>query len=198
MGPVGVFPGSFDPPTSAHLAIARAAVDRAGLVRLDLSISRVALGKEHVVVPSLADRIRVLEDVAATRPWLGVRVTDDRLIVDVAAGYDVVVLGADKWAQVRDPAWYPSTAARDAALAELPHVLVVPRADDDDPPTPGPSGAGDVPRVDVLPVASAHRSVSSTRARAGERSLMLPEAAAFDARTGAWTDPGRYRSGVGR
>ena len=54
--------------------------------------------------------------------------TDAQLITDIAAGYDVVVMGADKWAQVRDPAWYDgSTAARDAALARLARVLVAPR-----------------------------------------------------------------------
>ena len=33
-------------------------------------------------------------------------VTDAQLIVDIARDYDVVVMGADKWAQVRDAAWY--------------------------------------------------------------------------------------------
>ena len=37
-------------------------------------------------------------------------------------------MGADKWAQVRDPAWYDgSIAARDAAVAGSPRVLVAPR-----------------------------------------------------------------------
>ena len=37
-------------------------------------------------------------------------------------------MGADKWAQVHDPAWYGvDAAARDAALAALPRVLVAPR-----------------------------------------------------------------------
>ena len=37
-------------------------------------------------------------------------------------------MGADKWAQVRDPAWYgDDPRRRDAALAALPRVLVVPR-----------------------------------------------------------------------
>jgi hypothetical protein len=37
-----------------------------------------------------------------------------------------------------------------------------------------------------------HRSVSATSVRAGRREWMVPEAAAFDERTGAWSDPGRY------
>ena len=43
----GVYPGSFDPPTIAHVAIAEAALLQAGLDRLDFAISRIALGKEE-------------------------------------------------------------------------------------------------------------------------------------------------------
>ncbi|MDQ1449821.1 MAG: hypothetical protein QOC79_2792, partial [Actinomycetota bacterium] len=42
----GVYPGSFDPPTIAHAAIAAAAVHAAQLDRLDLAISEIALGKD--------------------------------------------------------------------------------------------------------------------------------------------------------
>ena len=69
----------------------------------------------------------MLARLVAGRPELGVVVTDAQLVADIARGYDVVVMGADKWAQVNDPAWYDSPAARDAALAALPRVLVVPR-----------------------------------------------------------------------
>ena len=108
MARTGAYPGSFDPPTVAHLAVVDAVVARAGLQRLDLVVSRDALGKGTPSTPTLADRITVLEQVAAGRTGLGVRVTDARLIVDVVDGYDVVVMGADKWAQVVDPAWYGS------------------------------------------------------------------------------------------
>ena len=122
---LGVYPGTFDPPTIAHVAIAEAAIRQAGLARLDFAISRVALGKEDRA--DVERRQRALERIAAERPELGVVVTDAQLIADVAAGYDVVVMGADKWAQVNDPAWYPSAGDRDAALARLPRVLVAPR-----------------------------------------------------------------------
>jgi hypothetical protein len=39
--------------------------------------------------------------------------------------------------------------------------------------------------------------VSSSAVRDGDASLMLPEAAAFDAATGAWSDPLRYRASRG-
>ncbi|MCU1352901.1 MAG: hypothetical protein JWM05_2110 [Acidimicrobiales bacterium] len=180
---IGCYPGSFNPPTVAHLAVAEAAVRQVGLTRLDLVVSRHALGKEPVAVPVLADRLAVLEAVAATRPWLAVRATDDRLLADIAVGYDVLVMGADKWAQVLDPDWYGSVAARDAAVARLPRVLVAPRA-------------GAIPpevEAERLELAAAVDHVSATAARTGQPELMLPEAAAFDARTGAWSAPHRYR-----
>lgn len=125
---VGVYPGSFDPLTIAHLAIARAAVDQLGLERVDLAISRDALGKAHLGEHTVAARVEAIERAAATRPWLGVVVVDSRLVADIAAGYDAVVMGADKWAQVIDPGWYGgSEAARDAAVASLPRVAVAPR-----------------------------------------------------------------------
>ena len=179
----GCYPGSFNPPTVAHLAIAEHARRVAALDRVDLVVSRVPLGKDEVVAPSFEDRVAVLEAVARSRPWLGVRVTDDQLLVDIARGYNALIVGADKWAQVRDPAWYGSVAARDAAVAALPpRVLVVPR--------PG----FDVVAAEVLPLDDDHGHVSSTAARDGRTDLMLPEAAAFDAETGAWSDPERYLS----
>jgi phosphopantetheine adenylyltransferase len=179
---VGCYPGSFNPPTVAHLAIAERVLRVAGLARVDLVVSRVALGKEDVEVPALEDRVAVLETVAATRPWLGVRVTGDRLLVDIARGYDVLVVGADKWAQVNDAAWYSTVEARDEAVRSLPRVFVVPRA--------GYSVEG----AEVLELDDDHGHVSSTAARDGRVDLMLPEAAAFDVATGAWSDPDRYRA----
>jgi nicotinamide-nucleotide adenylyltransferase len=183
---VGVYPGSFNPPTVAHLALARAALEAGDLDRIDLAVSEVPLGKEDVTVPSLDDRIAVLEAVAATRLWLGVRRTPYRLLADIAEGYDALVVGADKWGQLVDPVWYDdSVAQRDRALARLPTVLVVPR-----PPYPGPDPGDD--RWIVIDIDPRHADVSSTEVRAGRTEWMAPEAAAWDRRTGGWSDPARY------
>ncbi|MFN8053142.1 MAG: hypothetical protein U0Q22_16975 [Acidimicrobiales bacterium] len=172
MSRIGAFPGTFNPPTVAHLAIAEAVVERHGLTRLDLVVSRVPLGKDVVERPTLDERIGVLDTIAVRLGWLGVVVSDDRLIADLAAGYDVVVVGADKWAQIHDVAFYDGSAdARDAAVARLPTVAVVPRDGFDAPPHL------------VLDVDASHRTVSSTAARAGRHELMAPEAAA----SGLWT-----------
>ena len=127
----------------------------------------------------------VLKAMAATRPWLGWRVTDAQLLVDVAAGYDVLVVGADKWAQVVDPAWYGgSEVARDDAVARLPaRIAVVSR-----PPFPDVAG----PVVPLVLDDDVYQSVSSTAVRNGRLDWMVPEAAEFAARTGAWIDLNRY------
>jgi hypothetical protein len=171
---VGCYPGSFNPPTVAHLAVADAGRRRAGLDRVDLVLSREALGKPAGVGPSVDERRAVLEAVAATRPWLGVVVTDARLIADIAKGYDAVILGADKWAQVLDPAWYGgSTAAREESLAALPRVLVAPRA--------GQHPAG----VELLDLPDHLGEVSASAVRDGHDAAagwILPEAEA----SGLW------------
>jgi predicted RNA-binding protein with PIN domain len=159
----GVYPGSFDPLTIAHLAVAEAAVRAASLDQLDLAISRHTLGKEHGGYTSIEKRVAAIERASAARPWLHGIVTDASLIADIARGYDVVVMGADKWAQVNDPAWYPDVEARDVLVASLPQVLVVPR------PGYGVEGA------ETLEIDGAHADVSSTRARAGEHHLRPPE-----------------------
>jgi predicted RNA-binding protein with PIN domain len=187
---IGVYPGSFDPPTIAHVAIAEAAVEHAGLERLDFALSRVALGKEDRA--GVEARRRVLARLAADRPELGVVVTDAQLVADIARGYDVVVMGADKWAQVNDPAWYDSPAARDAAVAALPRVLVVPR--------PGFATEG----AEVLDVAEELAAVSSTAARAGADHLIArasPRRLIIDAMNVIGTRPDgwwRDRAGAAR
>jgi len=160
----GVYPGSFDPPTIAHVAIAEAAARVGNLDRLDLAVSRVALGKDATAQRPLRDRVALIKRLTHSRPWLNVVVTDAQLITDIAAGYDIVVMGADKWAQVNDPAWYNgSTAARDVAVARLSRVLVAPR--------PGFEIVG----ADALGVPEHFARVSSTAARAGHPDLIAPE-----------------------
>ena len=177
----GIYPGSFNPPTKAHLAVAAAALRAHRLDRVDWTVSRRALEKENVERPLFEDRINVLRQIATARDWLGVVVTDRQLLVDMAEGYDVLILGADKWHQVLDPRYYgDSESARDDAVARLPRLAIAPR-----PPL-------SVPAEYLLDVDQAYGEMSSTAARAGAIDLMADEAAAFDRATGAWTDPERY------
>jgi nicotinic acid mononucleotide adenylyltransferase len=124
---VAAYPGTFDPPTVAHLAVAEAAWRACGVDRVVLVVSREPIGKE---APTPVDeRVATLEALCAGRPWLGVAVTDARLIADVCDGYDVVVMGADKWSQVLDPSYHPTEDDWRASLARLPVVAVAPRGD---------------------------------------------------------------------
>ena len=170
---VGAYPGTFDPPTVAHLAIAEAAWRQGGLDRLELVVCESPLGKKDAGVAPLESRIELLSALCTSRPWLAVAVSESELICDIAEGYDAVVMGADKWAQVVDPAWYDgSTAARDDAVGRLPRVLLAPRG----PHSPARLPEGAV----VLDVHDDHATVSSTAVREGRLEWLAPEA------SGAW------------
>src|SRR3974390_1495922 len=102
---VGAYPGTFNPPTVAHLAIAEAAWRQGDLDRVELVVSLQPLGKSDGPPPG----------PAASRPGVSVGTTGLRLVAELAAGSDAIVLGADKWLQVLDEEWYGgSPAARDA------------------------------------------------------------------------------------
>lgn len=160
--PIGVFPGSFDPLTVAHLAIADAVVAAFGLERLDLALSAVALGKEHGGHSSVEARLAAID--GAGRPAVRGRRTEHRLIADIAEGYDVCVVGADKWHQLHDVGFYGgSVVERDAALVRLPRLAVVPRAGIELPPSLREPGG----RAVVLDVDPTVAEVSSSAVRAG-------------------------------
>ena len=179
----GVFPGSFNPPTRAHIAISEAAMRQHRLDVLVWSVSRVALAKEDVQRPRLGDRLSVLEEVAAHLDWLEIAVTDAQLLSDISADFDVIVMGADKWRQIHDPVFYGGDQTRrDAAIDALPTVAIAAR-----PPF-------DCPAELALALPDWVAKVSSTAARTVDPSLMATPAARFDAATGAWTDPVRYEA----
>jgi hypothetical protein len=166
-GRIGVYPGSFDPPTIAHVHLAERAVAQLGLVRLDLVISVDALGKLDDALSPIDQRVADLAELAAGRPWLDAGTTRHRLVADIADGYDVVVIGADKWHQLLDPEWYGGIDHRDEALRRLPTVALAPR-----PPwtIPGEDPAADPPAgvsVVVLDTDPSHHEVSATAVRAG-------------------------------
>lgn len=152
------FPGSFDPLTVAHLAVADAVRERRAVERVDLVLSRQALEKEGRAHTPVEDRAEHIGSHSTDRPWLGAVITEAQLLVDIAAGYDLLVVGADKWHQLHDPRFYgDSERARDDALARLPRLLVVPRAGIELPNS-----------VDeILRIEDRHRHVSSTAVRRG-------------------------------
>ena len=123
----GVFPGSFDPPTIAHIAIARAALVQCACDSITFVLSVGALGKQDRDA-TVGHRHAALTALFVSDDRFRVATTSARLIAEIAEGFDVVVLGADKWEQVNDPVWYDDgEIGRDRALGALPDVAVVPR-----------------------------------------------------------------------
>lgn len=182
MGAVGIYPGSFNPPTVAHLAIAEAAWRTHRLERVVLSVSRSALAKEHVDHPPFDDRIAVIERSIVDLDWLTVEVTHQQLLADIADGYDLLIVGADKWHQIQDPSWYgDDPIERDRAIARLPDVAVAPR-----------DGIRVAAHLVLDIPGGLADGVSSSRARQGDLDLMTPAAREFADRSGAWIDPLRF------
>lgn len=162
-----VYPGSFDPPTIAHVHLARTALSQLDLHRVDFAISAMTLGKDDSRLTPIEERVDELERIIDGDPRLGVVTTVDSLLADIAEGYDVVILGADKWHQVLDPVWYGDRDARDAALRRLPRVALAPRPPW---PMPGEDPAADPPAgldLIILETDPAHHRVSATEVRAG-------------------------------
>ncbi len=158
----GVYPGTFDPLTVAHLAIADAAVHQLGLDSLDLVLSVDPIGKDTEALTALDARLDEIRARISALPWLEVRTSELRLVSDIAAGYDVCVLGADKWEQVLDPSFHASPADHDAALERLPLVAVAPRSGSELVPAPASVG-----QVVVLDLPLHLGEVSSTAVRDG-------------------------------
>jgi hypothetical protein len=150
------------------------------LDRVDLAVSTLALGKGAVTRPTFDERLDVIRSSVLDFVGIEVVVTSAQLIADIAAGYNVVVMGADKWAQVNDPSWYgDDPAERDAAIAALPALALAPR-----PPHP-------IPDQHRLRVPDDLLEISSTAAREGRLDYMTLAAQAFNARTHAWHRPKR-------
>ncbi len=124
-GRVALLPGSFDPITVAHAALAEAGSEWADLVVLVYSVRTVP--KEVDSEPPLLsepERVEALKDFCAARPGAAVGLCSHGLLVEeVRAAADrfpgaelALVVGSDKVLQLFDPAWYQD---RDAVLEDL-------------------------------------------------------------------------------
>ena len=123
-----VFPGSFDPLTVGHLAVAEAAHEQVPLDGICMVISRDPLVKASEAPAPVAERLQAIRTAGSSRPWLTAAETNHRLLVDIAQGYDFLIVGGDKAAQLLDPVFYGgSEEERDLAVARLPALIVAPR-----------------------------------------------------------------------
>ncbi len=140
-GDIIVFPGSFNPPTTAHLALLKQARQFGRLhggMRVYAAMSKRTTDKETVERPLLVDRILLLDSVLHHHlRHTGILLFNRGLYVEqaeaVRSAFHKVkrlyfLLGFDKIVQIFDARYYEN---RDKALRELfalADILVAPRA----------------------------------------------------------------------
>jgi nicotinic acid mononucleotide adenylyltransferase len=122
------YPGTFNPLTVAHVGVASAAHDQLGVTTVELCISETTLGKDDATLPGPVERCDAIEAATVNLAWLHATTTTSQFLVDIAEGFDWLIVGADKWAQLVDPSWYGGRLERDQMLARLPAVAVAPRS----------------------------------------------------------------------
>jgi nicotinamide-nucleotide adenylyltransferase len=137
---LALLPGSFNPPTKAHLALAVAAFATGSIDHLDFLLASRTVNKERIEGASLSDRLLLLEALVADRPELGVVLVNRGLYVDQAEiiraalpSLDELtfVVGFDKVVQIFDPRYYRDRDASLDRLFVLARFLVAPRGSDD-------------------------------------------------------------------
>jgi len=191
-GRVGLLPGSFNPPTDAHVALARAG-RAAGLRCVYYLLSKRTVDKERVTGIPLADRLDLLSGIAAASGD-GVAFVNRGLYVDLAAAMRrtlpsaelVFLVGHDKIVQIFDRRYYPDGDAALEALFSLAAFLVAPRAgaggDDLAALLAAPENRRFAARVGRLTLDERHRDASSTRVRDGRSHDVPPSVAEYLAR----------------
>ena len=208
-GGIIVFPGSFNPPTNAHLAMLKQARHfgrQHGSMFIYAAMSKRTTDKENVERPLLVDRVLLLE--AVIRHHLrqtGIMLFNQGLYVEQAEGIraafpDVTrllfLLGFDKIVQIFDPHYYKD---RDAALRELftlAEILVAPRAgagpEELKHLLDQPENAQFAKYVHQLPLDDSYRNVSSTLIRQrfeAHQQEVPPEVQRFIRETHAYDPP---------
>lgn len=137
-----VFPGSFNPPTTAHLALLRQARQFAhlhGSMQIYAAMSKHTVDKETVECPLLLERVLLLDTLLRRRlPHIGMLLFNRGLYVEQAQAVHgsfprvkrlLFLMGFDKVVQILDPYYYID---RDVALHQLfalAELLVAPRGD---------------------------------------------------------------------
>lgn len=188
-GGIIVFPGSFNPPTTAHIALLKEARQfarfhsfqqgKSEIIHLYAAMSKHIVDKESVERPLMIDRIMLLDTVLRQRfRHAGILLFNRGLYVEQAQAVRssfphvtrlLFLIGFDKIVQILDPHYYEDRDASLHALFSLAELLVAPRG-----------GAGKealaellgkpenkpfAPYIHPLPFSSIYRDVSSTHIR---------------------------------
>nr|BBH95335.1 hypothetical protein KTA_35340 [Thermogemmatispora argillosa] len=206
-GRIIVFPASFNPPTTAHLALLRKAQEQEGRdVTIYAALSKQIVDKEHVERPTLLDRLVLLQQILQHwLPHVGLLLFNRGLYVEQAEAvyrcFPAVsrltfLVGFDKVVQIFDPRYYSD---RDAALHQLfrlAQLLVAPRGAAGEEELRAllarPENRQFAEAVQALPFDPAYRDISSTRVRqnpAAHASDVPPEVLRFIQETHAYEAP---------
>jgi nicotinamide-nucleotide adenylyltransferase len=181
-GKVIVFPGSFNPPTIAHIALLKQAWQFArvhGTMHVYAALSTHITDKVSVQRPLLLDRITLLETVLRNHVrHTGILLYNRGLYVEQALAVHTTfpqvsdlyfLIGFDKIVQIFDPRYYTD---RDQALHELfalADFLVAPRAEAGPEELRillgRPENRQYAGHVHALPLSTTYRYISSTSIR---------------------------------
>ena len=122
---IGILSGSFNPPTLAHIELARRAKQTFKIDHILFTISRVTIDKERVEGLSLEDRLLLLSLIAEEEGSASVAAVNRGLYFEHALASRSLlgtqsriyfIVGMDKVIQIFDPSYYQD---RDAALKIL-------------------------------------------------------------------------------
>ncbi|MDQ2888206.1 MAG: hypothetical protein M3Y39_19230 [Chloroflexota bacterium] len=212
-----IFPGSFNPPTTAHIALLKQAQEFAHrqqeALQLYAAFSKHTVDKESVERPLLLDRVMLLERLLRNRlPQVGIMLFNRGLYVEQAEAVRrsfprvrriLFLIGFDKIVQIFDPRYYQD---RDAALGELfklAEFLVAPRGNDGEKELSAllhqSQNARFTDYVHPLPFNPIYRHVSSTAIRrqaVGIATDVPREVRQFMQETRAYAPPLQWRDGA--
>ena len=214
-GNIMVFPGSFNPPTLAHLAMLRQArvfarKRHGGHWLVYAAMSRQIVDKEAVERMTLLDRVILLDRVLRNQGRrVSILLLNRGLYVEQAQGIRAAfpsvrrlyfLVGFDKIVQILDPRYYTD---RDTALRKLfalAQLLVAPRGDDGEAELKELLARAENRQfaryIQPLPLDARYRAISSTQARQAGRSDEVPEEANdFIQRTRPYAPPARLEDG---
>ena len=219
-----VFPGSFNPPTKAHLALLKQARNFAHLhplapgqerqpIHLYAAISKHTIDKESVQRPLLLDRVMLLDAVLHRHlRHTGILLFNRGLYVEeaqaVRATFPEVtrlffLIGFDKIVQILDPRYYENRDAALHELFELAELLVAPRGEAGVDALKAllgqPANQQFASHIHALPFSPAYRAISSTSIRQNPDAHLdevPPEVQRFIQETHAYAAPQRLADGT--
>ncbi|MBV9688699.1 MAG: hypothetical protein JO202_03205 [Ktedonobacteraceae bacterium] len=211
-----VFTGSFNPPTTAHLAMLKRAYQYAHThepMGLYAAFSKHTVDKERVERPLLLDRIVLLNTLLKHRlPHAGIMLFNRGLYVEQAEAirgsfrrvkHILFLMGFDKIVQIFDAHYYNDRDKELRQLFALAQLLVAPRGNDGEQELAAlihkPENEPFAQYVHPLPLNSTYRNISSTRIREsaqGSTHDIPHEVREFMLKTRAYAPPLRRSDGT--